>query len=324
MDTSETNVIVSSVKLVAPFLMIFGGIAPFIPQYLLIYKNKHCDGFSTFVCLNLLISNILRICFWYGRPFELPLLFQSIVMITTMLILIRLCVKVTVPDLTKDEKHTVWDFDFRYFWRWSDFNSYVLFLLTFALFALVVTRLLLSYPTAINTIGFVSLFLESMLGAPQFYRNWKKKSTMGMSVSMVAMWTTGDIFKTVYFILRKAPEQFIVCGSMQVSLDVLIFLQYLFYNKFRRLSFSVKWSVFCAQELSALCTVFGLLSFFMKYNDGYWLSSFWWFLIGPFSPHILCCGEFRSCVTSLLILINFWDDSAIDISGSEYICTITV
>lgn len=45
--------------------MIFGGVFPFIPQYLDIKKSGNADGFSTFVCLNLLIANILRIMFWY-------------------------------------------------------------------------------------------------------------------------------------------------------------------------------------------------------------------------------------------------------------------
>lgn len=44
--------------------MIFGGVIPFIPQYLDIKRSGNADGFSTFVCLNLLIANILRILFW--------------------------------------------------------------------------------------------------------------------------------------------------------------------------------------------------------------------------------------------------------------------
>lgn len=42
---------------------------------------------------------------------------------------------------------------------------------------------------------------------------------------MVIMWTCGDVFKTAYFVLREAPPQFWVCGSLQVSLDVVILFQ---------------------------------------------------------------------------------------------------
>lgn len=48
---------------------------------------------------------------------------------------------------------------------------------------------------------------------------------MYFSLSMVVMWTCGDVFKTVYFVLREAPPQFWVCGSLQVFLDVVILFQ---------------------------------------------------------------------------------------------------
>ena len=49
---------------VASGLMIFGGIVPFIPQYMDIRRTENADGFSTYVCLTLLVANILRILFW--------------------------------------------------------------------------------------------------------------------------------------------------------------------------------------------------------------------------------------------------------------------
>jgi len=44
--------------------IIFGGVVPYIPQYRAIRKTRDSEGFSTFVCLVLLIANILRILFW--------------------------------------------------------------------------------------------------------------------------------------------------------------------------------------------------------------------------------------------------------------------
>lgn len=49
---------------------------------------------SNQVCLTLLIANILRIIFWFGHHFELPLLIQSFVVIFGMLVLMELCVRV--------------------------------------------------------------------------------------------------------------------------------------------------------------------------------------------------------------------------------------
>ena len=52
------------VSWVASGAMIFGGIVPFIPQYLDIRRTQNTEGFSTHVCLVLIVANTLRILFW--------------------------------------------------------------------------------------------------------------------------------------------------------------------------------------------------------------------------------------------------------------------
>ncbi|XP_039439942.1 solute carrier family 66 member 2 isoform X1 [Culex pipiens pallens] len=128
-------------------------------------------------------------------------------------------------------RHYIIDFDTRYFWSWTDFQSYLDFMLVVWVVGAAVTYLMLSVTWFMETIGFLAVFTEAMLGAPQFLRNHKNKSTHGMSICMVIMWTAGDMFKTGYFILRHAPTQFWICGTLQVSLDLAILLQVYIYRK---------------------------------------------------------------------------------------------
>ncbi|XP_076768497.1 solute carrier family 66 member 2 isoform X3 [Arvicanthis niloticus] len=86
------------VSWVAAGAMVFGGVVPYIPQYRDIRRTQNADGFSTHVCLVLLVANILRILFWFGRHFESPLLWQSVVMILTMLLMLKLCTEVRVAN----------------------------------------------------------------------------------------------------------------------------------------------------------------------------------------------------------------------------------
>ena len=51
------------------------------------------------------------------------------------------------------------------------------------------------------------------------------------SLQMVLMWTVGDVFKTIYYLISKSPIQFLVCGCIQMGFDVAIFMQYLAYKK---------------------------------------------------------------------------------------------
>ena len=39
---------------------------------------------------------------------------------------------------------------------------------------------MIDYPVFVETIGFMAVFTEAMLGAPQFHRNYVNKSTIGM------------------------------------------------------------------------------------------------------------------------------------------------
>jgi len=212
--------------------MVFGGVMPYIPQYLQIQSKQTTQGFSMFVCLALLMANTLRIIFWFGNHFETPLLIQSILMNLTMFALIHLCVKINNKEFFAEKRkgRHFTDFDPDYFWRWTDFLSYLEFVMCVALLGSILMYFLLDYTLFVDSVGFLAVFTEAMLGVPQFYRNFKNKSTYGMSLPMVIMWTCGDIFKTTYFVLRKTPPQFFICGSLQVTVDILILGQVWFYR----------------------------------------------------------------------------------------------
>ncbi len=82
--------------------------------------------------MTLLIANILRIEFWFGKHFETPLLVQSIVMIICMLVMLELCIRVHSKSLrhhlpVNQQKEIIvdgsvkkfTDFQIDYFWRWT-------------------------------------------------------------------------------------------------------------------------------------------------------------------------------------------------------------
>ncbi|XP_071785409.1 solute carrier family 66 member 2-like isoform X2 [Asterias amurensis] len=260
------------VSWVASGCMIFGGIVPFVPQYMDIRRTENVDGFSTYVCLTLMLANILRILFWFGHPFEIPLLAQSVIMLVTMMTMLHLCTRVKrIQEIsigkrrfiemkcteTAHHKHqitdmhnycdkatlsqmkpfllkkTLFDFETKHFWNWTYFVDYVLFISAFSILGGVITYLLAGQSIFVETLGFLAVFVEAMLGMPQFYRNYQNKSTVGMSVKMVCCWFSGDVFKTGYFVVNSAPAQFWLCGILQVTIDIAILGQVFYYSKNR-------------------------------------------------------------------------------------------
>ncbi|XP_042268758.1 solute carrier family 66 member 2 isoform X1 [Thunnus maccoyii] len=215
----------------ASCLMVFGGALPYVPQYQEIQRSSNTEGFSTRVCLVLLIANILRIFFWIGKQFELTLLLQSVVMILTMFAMLHLCCTVQNTNRVSTKQHRLSDLDFRYFWKWSAFEDYLLFCFGFTVLCAVVTLLLLDSAVFVETLGSLAVMFEAMLGLPQLLQNFHNRSTKGMSVKMVLLWTAGDVFKTTYFLMNESPTQFWVCGLVQILIDVAILLQVLFYSQ---------------------------------------------------------------------------------------------
>lgn len=223
-ELSETDLGVMEwlVENIASVAIIAGGVLPYVPQYLSIKRTRNSEGFSTTVCLTLLIASILRILFWFGRHFELPLLIQSFIMSGVMLSLVKLCVE-TRPGIGTTRLFT--DFRVEDFWNWTDFLSYLQFLAVFVTIASLLTYLFVDSPVFIESLGLTALLVEATLAIPQLLHNARVKSTAGMSVSMVLLWTAGDIGKSLYFVLRDTPKQFWLCGFTQVVVDIVILMQ---------------------------------------------------------------------------------------------------
>ncbi|XP_028814504.1 PQ-loop repeat-containing protein 1 [Denticeps clupeoides] len=232
-DMSEEDVETSwgLLSWLASCVMVFGGAVPYVPQYQEIQRSNSSDGFSTRVCLVLLIANILRIFFWIGKQFELTLLLQSVVMILAMLAMLHLCCAVQSGNRVSTKQHHITDLDLRYFWNWSGFEDYLIFCFGFSVVCAFITFIFLDSVLFIEALGSLAVLFEAMLGLPQLLQNFQNRSTHGMSVRMVLLWTAGDIFKTMYFMINESPAQFWVCGVVQIVIDVAILLQVFYYSQ---------------------------------------------------------------------------------------------
>ncbi|XP_049578727.1 solute carrier family 66 member 2 [Syngnathus scovelli] len=219
----------------ASCLMVIGGALPYVPQYQEIQRSSNTEGFSTRVCLVLLIANILRIFFWIGKQFEFTLLLQSVVMILTMFAMLHLCCFVQNSNRVSTKQHRLTDLDLHYFWKWNAFEDYLLFCFGLSVLCAVVTIVLLDSAVFVEMLGSLAVMFEAMLGLPQLMQNFQNRSTKGMSVKMVLLWMAGDVFKTSYFLINQSPSQFWVCGSVQILIDVAILLQVLFYSQDSRI-----------------------------------------------------------------------------------------
>lgn len=76
--------------------------------------------------------------------------------------------------------HFILDMDWSSFWKWTDFWSYVEFTLVLAVLFSLSTYLLVDNSIYVESIGFLAVFMEAMLGVPQLSKNYSNQSTAGM------------------------------------------------------------------------------------------------------------------------------------------------
>eukprot|EP01095_Lingulamoeba_sp_RSL-Kostka_P003660 TRINITY_DN14635_c0_g1_i1.p1 TRINITY_DN14635_c0_g1~~TRINITY_DN14635_c0_g1_i1.p1 ORF type:complete len:234 (+),score=38.88 TRINITY_DN14635_c0_g1_i1:62-763(+) len=216
-------------SLIASCAMIIGPVIGYVFQYFDIKREKSAKGFSSKVCLVLLIANILRLFFWYGLPFDNALALQSVLMIIVQIILLRVWHEYELGNTVgkifiqrNDE-----------FWSWTDFSKYMKFLgffITSIGILTLVQTLLINDPLYFQIIGVFSLLIESTLPLPQIYKNYTNRS-VDFNLVLFFSWIGGDSLKTIYFYFSGAPFQFMICGIIQLSLDVVILIQMLMYKK---------------------------------------------------------------------------------------------
>ena len=81
-----------------------------------------------------------------------------------------------------------------------------------------------------EVLGSAALLTEAVLGVPQLLKNMQTNSTEGLSVTMIYGWTLGDTCKTVFFVKKAEPLQFVACGMIQIMVDLGILFQVFTYQ----------------------------------------------------------------------------------------------
>lgn len=221
--------------------MMFAPCSSFFIQISKIKETGTSEGFSKSIVLILLMANILRIFFWFGKRFSFVLLIQSFLMIATQFYLLYVCLKYSDANknnkkLSTKTKQDLNDYapalTMNNFWNWSRFIDYAYFIAFIVIFLLVVSNVFgFDNFYYVEFIGSLAAGVEAIIGIPQVITNYHDKSTGSLSVGMILLWLLGDSFKTVYFITNNSPVQLIYCGVFQLLIDIVIIYQIITYDK---------------------------------------------------------------------------------------------
>ncbi|RNF00017.1 hypothetical protein TraAM80_07844 [Trypanosoma rangeli] len=268
--------------------MVFGPHIGYVFQLHEMTFTRNVEGYSPLVSLILLVSNSIRIVYFFGHHFALALLFQAVfaILVHTALLIIVLhmthsvsrnpegqdprtegledepaeiilspAADVAVGPLENREGPIRWGevvttavsprsilarMDAQACRLEQAFLTYfpVTFIRQYALWTAVVIIVAIVYYGTIGTvwaaapevIGYLALGIEALLVLPQILRNDRRKSTQGLTIALVLTWFVGDIIKVFYFIFDHQPFPFILCGCFQLSLDLVVVGQIIYFR----------------------------------------------------------------------------------------------
>lgn len=128
---------------------------------------------------------------------------------------------------------------FKGFWQWNDDKQYWKFLAVFGCCQFFITLLISkvfnweAFSQWVGSlIGSLGLFIESLLPLPQISIFYKLKSVQGFKLIILVSWLCGDILKISYLVFgaNNISIIFLCFGLFQMSLDIYIACQYIYYK----------------------------------------------------------------------------------------------
>jgi uncharacterized protein with PQ loop repeat len=222
------------------FLIVIGPSIGYISQGIKFKINKKSKGFCLSMCLKTILSSIFKIYFWVGKRYNIYLLYQAILVLLLQYYIIIFYLKYSEKDcmkLVQWQKNNKFSktlknfFDLKKFWGWDNLFSF--------LFYSVVLGILIGFVCFIfgihnkifmEILGYIATGIDVFLGLPQIYTNYKLQNARSLSTIMIASFLLGDTFRTYYYVTTKSPFQFILCGFMQISINIILMLQIFYYR----------------------------------------------------------------------------------------------
>ena len=152
-----------------------GPMVVYLPQYLIMSRNKSPGSFSKSVCYIMIISSFLRIIFWFGKNYHFSLFIQSMVMLIVQSVMLRKYFEVEVYR-NSGGKESEEDASLIANKRMNDLATKlgILFMVYFAIFMLFMND------TFVEVTGALSSVVEAVVPLPQFFSNFQRKSVEGV------------------------------------------------------------------------------------------------------------------------------------------------
>lgn len=196
----------------------------------LMVESQSPAAFNPVQCLILISAQGLKILYRIFHPYAARVFGQSVTQFTVAFLMVFLKFHYSKPqhDKMSSEKQK-----FPYFFYIMRTKTFIDFLLSFSLYlSFILAFFYIGYnfidrKLAIETIGILANLIETTIVLPIFYKVVIRRDINNLSKILILQFASGDIMRLVLFILSKAPPSFIAGVCLQITLDMILFVNYL-------------------------------------------------------------------------------------------------
>lgn len=238
MDKLKSPITKSSIILIFSYLvdiiiMIMPACGYLDTTRIMIETQSHA-AFNQLQSLILISAQGLKIFYRIFHPYAARVFGQSVSQFSVAFVMFYLKYRYSKPQSqSQHEKVSVEKWKFPYFFYMTRMKTFLEFLISFLLyFSILVSFFYLGYnfidkKSTIEAVGVLANLIETTIVLPLFYKVVIKRDINNLSKILVLQFASGDIMRLVLFILSKAPASFIAGVCLQITLDMIMFGNYL-------------------------------------------------------------------------------------------------
>lgn len=120
-----------------------------------------------------------------------------------------------------------------YYFKMAKTRTFSEFMVSFFLYALIILISfslgynLISKKGTVDTIGIIANLIDSTISIPTFIKIVFHRDINNVSTVLILQFVLGDMMKLALFILSKAPGSFVAGACLQLTLDIILFMNFL-------------------------------------------------------------------------------------------------
>ena len=191
-------------------------------------------AFNPIQCIILISAQGLKIFYRIFHPYAARVFGQSVSQFTVAFLMVYLKYRYSKPQpQSKHEKISTEKMNFPYYFYILRMKSFFEFLISFSLYLSIISVIFyigynfIDEKSSIETIGIIANLIETTIVLPLFYKVVIQRDIKNLSKILVIQFASGDIMRLVLFILSNAPISFIAGVCLQITLDLIMFANYL-------------------------------------------------------------------------------------------------